>query len=202
MVPGQIPSRHGQVVQNSHTLAGTLKKCLKYIGFSRTLSSMMTKVLFVCMGNVCRSPSAQAVFQHLIGEAGLADVVQADSAGTHTFHIGEAPDARAQAAARKRGYDISSHVARQVRPEDFHEADLILAMDWDNLAALQQQCPKVHQHKLMLLMRFSNEYEEATVPDPYYGGPEGFNKALDYIEDSCQGVLELVRKRALQYQAA
>ena len=90
----------------------------------------------------------------------------------------------------------------QVRADDFRDADLILAMDWENLSALQQQCPKVYQHKLMLLMRFSNEFEEATVPDPYYGGPEGFNKVLDYIEDSCQGVLELVRKRALQYQAA
>ena len=163
---------------------------------------MMTKVLFVCMGNVCRSPSAQAVFQHMAEEAGLADMVRVDSAGTHAFHIGEAPDARAQAAARKRGYDLSGHVARQIRPEDFHDYDLILAMDWDNLAALQQQCPKAYQHKLMLLMRFANEFEEATVPDPYYGGPEGFNKALDYIEDACQGVLELVRKRAMQYQAA
>ena len=116
--------------------------------------------------------------------------------------MGEAPDARAQAAARKRGYDLSALVARQIRTDDFREADLILAMDWENLSALQQQCPKVYQHKLMLLMRFSNELEEATVPDPYYGGPEGFNKVLDYIEDSCQGVLELVRKRALQYQAA
>jgi protein-tyrosine phosphatase len=116
--------------------------------------------------------------------------------------VGEAPDARAQAAARKRGYDLSSLVARQIRADDFRDADLILAMDWENLSALQQQCPKVYQHKLMLLMRFSNEFEEATVPDPYYGGPEGFNKVLDYIEDSCQGVLELVRKRALQYQAA
>jgi len=154
------------------------------------------------MGNVCRSPSAQAVFQYMANEAGLADLIQSDSAGTHAFHIGEAADARATAAARKRGYDISTHVARQVRPEDFHEFDLILAMDWDNLAALQQQCPRAFHHKLMLLMRFANEFEEATVPDPYYGGAEGFNKALDYIEDACQGVLELVRKRATQYQAA
>jgi len=116
--------------------------------------------------------------------------------------VGEAPDARAQAAARKRGYDLSGHVARQIGADDFRDADLILAMDWENLSALQQQCPKIYQHKLMLLMRFSNEFEEATVPDPYYGGPEGFAKVLDYIEDSCQGVLELVRKRALQYQAA
>lgn len=154
------------------------------------------------MGNICRSPSAEGVFRHMVAEAGLADVVSVDSAGTHSFHIGEPPDARAQAAARKRGYDISGSTARLVTPEDFREFDLILAMDWENLSALQQQCPKVYQHKLMLLMRFANEFEEATVPDPYYGGPEGFNKVLDYLEDACQGVLELVRKRATQYQAA
>jgi len=163
---------------------------------------MAYRVLFVCMGNICRSPSAEGVFRHLLNEAGLADVVGIDSAGTHNFHVGEAPDARAIAAARKRGYEISHGKARQITAEDFREYDLILAMDWENLSALQQQCPKLHQHKLMLMMRFANEFEEATVPDPYYGGPEGFSKVLDYLEDACQGVLELVRKRATQYQAA
>lgn len=163
---------------------------------------MMTKVLFVCMGNICRSPSAEGVFRHLVDEAGLSDVVGVDSAGTHDFHIGEAPDARAQASARKRGYDISHCVARQITQEDFREFDLILAMDWENLSALQQRCPRAYHHKLMLLMRFANEFEEATIPDPYYGGVDGFGKVLDYIEDACQGVLEMVRKRALQYQAA
>jgi len=175
---------------------------LPYCGFSRTISIMMTKVLFVCMGNICRSPSAEGVFRHLIDEAGLSGVVEVDSAATHNFHIGEAPDARAQAAARKRGYDISACVARQITADDFREFDFILVMDWENLSALQQQCPKIYQHKLMLLMRFANEFEEATVPEPYYGGPEGFAKVLDYLEDSCQGVLEVVRKRATQYQAA
>lgn len=163
---------------------------------------MMTKVLFVCMGNICRSPSAEGVFRHLVDEAGLSDVVGVDSAGTHDFHIGEAPDARAQASARKRGYDISHCVARQITQDDFREFDLILAMDWENLSALQQRCPRAYHHKLMLLMRFANEFEEATIPDPYYGGVDGFGKVLDYIEDACQGVLEMVRKRALQYQAA
>ena len=163
---------------------------------------MMTKVLFVCMGNTCRSPSAEGVFRHLLNDAGLSEIVGVDSAGTHNFHVGEAPDARALAAAKKRGYDITRTQARQVSADDFREFDMILAMDWENLSALQHQCPKLHQHKLMLLMRFANEFEEATVPDPYYGGPEGFGKVLDYLEDSCQGVLELVRKRATQYQAA
>jgi protein-tyrosine phosphatase len=163
---------------------------------------MMTKVLFVCMGNICRSPSAEGVFRRMLSDAGLADIVGTDSAGTHGFHIGEAPDARALAAAGKRGYSIAERTARQVAAPDFQEFDLILAMDWENLSALQQQCPKIHHHKLMLLMRFANEFEEATVPDPYYGGPDGFGKVLDYLEDACQGVLELVRKRATQYQAA
>ncbi|NYT66054.1 low molecular weight phosphotyrosine protein phosphatase [Alcaligenaceae bacterium] len=162
----------------------------------------MNKVLFVCTGNICRSPSAEGVFRSLVDEAGLSGQVGVGSAGTHSYHIGEAPDARAQVAARKRGYELGHIVARQITQDDFREADLILAMDWENLSALQQQCPKVYHHKLMLLMRFANEFEEATVPDPYYGGPEGFGKVLDYLEDACQGVLELVRKRATQYQAA
>lgn len=162
----------------------------------------MNKVLFVSMGNLCRSPSAEGVFRNLISEAGLSDAVEVDSAGTHSFHIGEAPDARAQLAARKRGYDLSQISARQVTSDDFRDSDLILVMDWENLSALQQMCPKVYHHKLMLLMRFSNEFEEATVPDPYYGGPESFSKVLDYLEDACQGVLEVVRKRVTQYQAA
>jgi len=138
----------------------------------------------------------------MLNEAGLANIVGTDSAGTHGFHIGEAPDARALAAASKRGYTISERTARQVSVNDFQDFDMILVMDWENLSALQQQCPKIHHHKLMLLMRFANEYEEATVPDPYYGGPDGFGKVLDYLEDACQGVLEVVRKRATQYQAA
>lgn len=154
------------------------------------------------MGNICRSPSAEGVFRHLVDEAGLSDVIGIDSAATHSFHIGESPDARAQAAARKRGYDISQSVARQVTVDDFRDFDLILAMDWENLSALRQQCPKIHQHKLMLLMRFANEFEEATVPEPYYGDSDGFTKVLDYLEDACQGVFEMVRKRVTQYHAA
>lgn len=162
----------------------------------------MSKILFVSTGNLCRSPSAAAVLRHLVDEAGLSGLVQADSAATHSYHTGQAPDIRAQVAARKRDYDLSDMSARQITADDFRDYDLILAMDWENLSALRQMCPKTYHHKLMLLMRFSNEYEEATIPDPYYGGPEAFGKVLDYLEDACQGVLDAIRKRVTQYQAA
>src|SRR5699024_1263192 len=114
----------------------------------------MNKVLFVSMGNLCRSPSAEGVFRSLIDDAGFSDAVEVACAGTHSFHIGNAPDARAQLAARKRGYDLSTITARQVKASDFSDYDMILVMDWENLSALQQMCPKVYHHKLMLLMRF------------------------------------------------
>ena len=164
------------------------KNVLPYCGFSLTISLMMTKVLFVCMGNICRSPSAEGVFRHLIDDAGLSGVVGVDSAGTHSFHIGEPPDARAQAAARKRGYDISGRTARLVTADDFREFDMILAMDWENLSALQQQCPKIYQHKLMLLMRFANEFEEATVPDPYYGNSKDFKYVYEILDNACDKI--------------
>jgi len=162
----------------------------------------MTKVLFVCMGNICRSPTAQGVFRKMVADAGISDIVQVESAGTHAYHVGEPPDARAEQAAKKRGYDIGDLRARQVTADDFRAADLILAMDWENLSMLQQQCPKAYKHKLQLLMRFAGEHDAATVPDPYYGGPEGFNTVLDYVEDACQGLLDVVRRRATMYAAA
>jgi len=165
-------------------------------------ASQMTKVLFVCMGNICRSPSAQGVFRKMVTDAGLDGCVLIESAGTHAYHVGEPPDVRAQQAAKRRGYEIGDLRARQITQEDFRNFDLILAMDWENLALLQQQCPRAHKHKLHLLMRFAGEHDAATVPDPYYGGPEGFNTVLDYVEDACQGLIEVVRKRATMYAAA
>jgi len=162
----------------------------------------MTKVLFVCMGNICRSPTAQGVFRKMVAEAGLESSVHVESAGTHAYHVGEPPDARALQAAKRRGVEIGDLRARQVTQDDFRDFDLILAMDWENLALLQQQCPRAHKHKLHLLMRFAGEHDAATVPDPYYGGPEGFNTVLDYVEDACQGLIEVVRKRATMYAAA
>ncbi len=138
----------------------------------------------------------------MLDEAGLSQEVYADSAGTHGSHVGEKPDARVQAAAIKRGYDLSQVTARQITVKDFHDYDMILVMDWENMTALRQICPRKYHHKLMLLMRFSNEYEEATVPNAAHGGPETISRVLDYVEDACQGVLDILRKRITHYQAA
>lgn len=164
--------------------------------------AMNTRVLFVCMGNICRSPMAEGVFRHLVRQAGLEQVVAVESAGTHAFHVGEAPDRRAQTISSKRGYDISDLRARQVRAADFERYDLVLAMDWDNLSMLQGIAPKSAHHKLQLLMRFATEHESATIPDPYYGAQQGFEQALDFIEDACSGLLEVARRRATQVAAA
>jgi protein-tyrosine phosphatase len=164
--------------------------------------AMNTRVLFVCMGNICRSAMAEGVFRHLVRQAGLEEVVKVDSAGTHAFHVGDAPDRRAQTTASKRGYDITTLRARRVAEKDFEAYDLILAMDWDNLGLLQQMAPKQSHHKIQLLMRFATEHESATIPDPYYGSQQGFEQSLDLIEDACAGLLEVARRRATQVAAA
>lgn len=164
--------------------------------------AMNTRVLFVCMGNICRSPMAEGVFRQLIRQAGLDDVVKVSSAGTHAFHAGEIPDKRALAVTGKRGYDISDLRASRVKEKDFDDFDMILAMDWDNLSQLQQMAPKRTHHKLQLLMRFATEHETATIPDPYYGNVQGFEQVLDYIEDACNGLLEVAKRRATQVAAA
>ncbi|MEK9776674.1 MAG: low molecular weight protein-tyrosine-phosphatase [Quisquiliibacterium sp.] len=163
---------------------------------------MATRVLFVCMGNICRSPMAEGIFRQMVRQAGLDDVVKVSSAGTHAFHAGEAPDARAQTLLARRGTDISDLRASQIRESDFDAFDMILAMDWDNLSLLQQMAPKRAHHKLQLLMRFASEHETATIPDPYYGNTQGFEQVLDYIEDACNGLLEVAKRRATQVAAA
>jgi len=151
-------------------------------------------VLMVCMGNICRSPTAEGVFRHLVREAELADAIHIDSAGTLDYHAGSPPDQRAQAHALKRGYDLSAQRARQVRPEDFENFDLILAMDWQNLQELEARCPPQHRHKLMRLMEFAPQHGDV-VPDPYYGGRDGFEKVLDQVEQACRALLVHVRER-------
>jgi len=155
------------------------------------------KILFVCMGNICRSPMAQGVFRHLVQEAGRAAEIQTDSAGTHGYHIGEPPDERAEATTFARGIDISDLRARRAEPEDFLCFDFILAMDQDNYHSLARICPPGMETKLMLLMDFAPQLKRREVPDPYYGGQRGFDQVLDMVEAAAQGLLEHLTRRVL-----
>jgi protein-tyrosine phosphatase len=152
-------------------------------------------VLFVCMGNICRSPTAHGVFRHKVIASGLGDVVRVDSAGTHNYHPGSPPDERSQEHAAQRGYDLSTLRARQIRSADFAQHDLILAMDWDNLALVQQQCPPQHQGKVKRLTEFCLTHASPVVPDPYYGGAHEFEHVLDLVEDACEGLLHHVKQK-------
>ena len=152
-------------------------------------------VLFVCMGNICRSPTAEGVFRHRVEAAGLADQFFIDSAGTHGYHVGEPPDARSMEYAAKRGYDLSAQRSRKVRAGDFADFDHVLAMDHDNFALLQSACPPQHRHKLSLMMSHATHSPSEVVPDPYYGGGKGFDLVLDYIEDASDGLIAKLRRR-------
>jgi low molecular weight protein-tyrosine phosphatase len=155
----------------------------------------MVRVLFVCMGNICRSPTAQGVFEYLVERHGLTSQIQIDSAGTHAYHVGEPPDARATQAARRRGIDLGKQRARRVTAEDFLDFDYVLAMDRDNYNDLMSLCPPAHQPKLRLFMEFTAGLTEEEVPDPYYGGVTGFERVLDLIEQAAQGLLAEIRQR-------
>jgi len=150
-------------------------------------------VLFVCMGNICRSPTAEGVFRHFVEEAGLGDSVAVDSAGTHAYHINEPADRRAQAAAERRGYSMTHIRARRVRADDFERFEYIIAMDRDNLSNLIDQADAEHHEKIRLFLEYSSG-KETEVPDPYYGGAAGFERVLDLIEDASRGLLEALRK--------
>lgn len=156
---------------------------------------MKTNILFVCMGNICRSPTAEAVMRALAAEQGLSDMLALDSAGTHGYHVGAPPDRRSQSAAMLRGYDMSDLRARQVSPEDFQKFDLLLAMDEDNLAWLHQHCPAEFRDKLKLMMEYANTYDVREVPDPYYEDNRGFDTVLNYLEDACSGLLAQVKSQ-------
>lgn len=152
-------------------------------------------ILFVCMGNICRSPTAEGVLRHKVRQAGLEGRVLVASAGTHDYHPGEPPDERSQHHARKRGYDLSAQRARQVRAADYGDFDLILAMDWDNLAMLEADCPAPYAHKLRRLMEFAGLEGVEVVPDPYHGGAAGFETVLDQVEKACDGLISHIRNR-------
>lgn len=153
----------------------------------------MVKVLFVCLGNICRSPTAEGVFRRRLEAAGLQDAVQVDSAGTHDYHIGKAPDPRAVAAAARRGIDISGLRARQVTAEDLEGFDYVLAMDEENLAYLQHLADG--RARPRLLMDYAPQCGVREVPDPYFGGRRGFERVLDMLEQACDGLVADIRER-------
>jgi protein-tyrosine phosphatase len=151
-------------------------------------------ILFICMGNICRSPTAEAVFRRYVEKAELGDRFFIDSAGTHDYHIGDAPDLRSQRAAKNRGYDLSQLRGRQVEISDFTRFDYILAMDNANLSILKRLRPEDAQNYLGLFLEFAESQKEKEVPDPYYGGADGFKRVLDMVEEASEGLLRHIRK--------
>jgi len=156
------------------------------------------RVLFVCMGNICRSPTAEGVFAKKVQEANLVDQIEIDSAGTHAYHVGEQPDPRSQKTALKHGIDLSPLRARRAVAEDFDEFDYVLAMDRDNERGLQAICPVGAEYKLQLFLSYAPNLEYDEVPDPYYGGPNGFEQVLDMIDEASAGLLQDIELRHLQ----
>lgn len=152
-------------------------------------------VLFVCMGNICRSPTAEGVFRHKVRQAGLEDRIHIDSAGTIAYHEGHPPDLRAQKAAEKRGIDLSSQRARKVSQTDFEAFDFVIAMDSDNHFDLDEICPPGYQNRLHMFMEFARNTDVTDVPDPYYGGTRGFDIVLDLVEDAAEGLLQHLRHK-------
>ena len=152
------------------------------------------KVLFVCMGNICRSPTAEGVFNKVIADLGTADRFLVDSAGTHAYHVGEGSDSRAQQTARSRGVNLSGIRARKVAPSDFEYFDHILAMDNDNYHMLIAASPDEHHHKIKLFLEYAPDRSENDVPDPYYGGQHGFSHVFDLVEDASRGFYHSVIK--------
>ncbi len=155
------------------------------------------KVLFVCMGNICRSPMAEGVFRHLVREAGLEDRIETDSAGTHAYHVSQGPDPRAIDAAAARGVDISDLRARKAVAEDFERFDYVIAMDESNRRKLESLSQPSLKEKLQLFLEYAQGLTESEVPDPYYGGPRGFERVLDMVEIAADGLLEDVCERHL-----
>lgn len=167
------------------------------IGTKKELQLKKVGVLFVCLGNICRSPTAQGVFCHVVKENGLEDRVTVASAGLGDWHAGDPPDRRASAEAKRRGVDLSAIRARQIRHRDFAEFDYILAMDRQNIIGLEALCPQEHLHKVRLFLEFAPDADVREVPDPYYGGPEGFVHVYDLVAQACEGLLEDIRQKHL-----
>lgn len=159
--------------------------------------SNKVKVLFVCMGNICRSPLAHGLFEDRVAKEGLSDRISVDSAGTHAYHVGEKPDPRSQETAMRHGIDLNAQRARKVDASDFQQFDYVIAMDRDNHAQLMGRCSGEHQHKLKLFLEYAPHLDEREVPDPYYGGPEGFEHIYRLIDEAAKGLLTDIRDRHL-----
>ncbi|MEQ9208983.1 MAG: low molecular weight protein-tyrosine-phosphatase [Pseudomonadales bacterium] len=157
--------------------------------------SHKVSVLFVCLGNICRSPTAHGIFEKRLRDRNLQDQILVDSAGTGDWHLGKAPDPRAQSYAQNRGYDISHLRARQIEPSDFELFDYILAMDNQNLANIRSMQPADYRGHVSLFLDFLDEEEGREVPDPYYGGAQGFELVVDMVERACDNLLENIRSR-------
>lgn len=157
----------------------------------------MIRVLFVCLGNICRSPTAEGVFRDLVRREGLHDHIGTDSCGTGGWHVGNPPDSRAVAESERRGIRLDDLRARQVRERDFGDFQYLLAMDRRNLASLQGMAPKPHLNKVHLMMDFAPELGISEVPDPYYGGPDGFRDVFDMIDAASKGLLDDIRTKHL-----
>ncbi len=155
------------------------------------------KVLFVCMGNICRSPTAHGVFRNMVASAELAGLIEIDSAGTHAYHVGNPPDKRAQQTAESRGIDLSDLRARQAQSEDFAQFDYVIAMDQDNYHSLMSICPSGQEERVFMFMDFAPEMRTREVPDPYYGGDAGFERVFDLVDAAAKGLLEDIRRRHL-----
>jgi protein-tyrosine phosphatase len=156
-------------------------------------SDKKISVLFICMGNICRSPTAEGFFRKAIEDAGLAEHVRVESAGTHAYHAGASPDRRAQTAAERRGVTLGHIRARRVTDEDFETFDYILVMDRENLGDLLDRAPEQHRGKVQLFLEFAGTERVTEVPDPYYGGASGFELVLDLVERASARLLERIR---------
>ena len=156
---------------------------------------MNFRVLLVCMGNICRSPTAEGVLRQYIKINNLCGIVEVDSAGTHGYHVGEAPDSRTQRAASIRGYNLSQLRARKVARQDLDYFDLILAMDKSNLDNLQRMATPEQQERIRLFMQYAKNFEDDEVPDPYYGLGHGFDLVLDMVEDASQGLIGEIKQK-------
>ena len=155
----------------------------------------MVRVLFVCLGNICRSPTAEGVFRSVVERAGLLEHIEIDSAGTHAYHVGAPPDARATQAARRRGVELSGLRGRQALRGDIERFDYILAMDEENHSNLMAICPAGLEAKVQFFLQYAPARPEREVPDPYFGGDAGFERVLDMIEDASEGLLAHIRQR-------